>query len=163
MPDVKAKLLIVDDDVTNRKQLALLFSELGYCVRSVRDGISALSEIRHEFPDILLSEINMTGMSGVEFLLAVRHLFPSIQVIAMSGAFFGTCVPTGVVANAFFEKGSDPAHLIKAVRMVTQLERTPSRPGSRTCSSVIFHPGEDRSLCRMGLGLFWSGPRRCGS
>ena len=102
MQDQRVKLLIVDDDVSIRISLAPLFSELGYCVRSAKDGISALSEIRREFPDILLSDLNIPGMSGVEFLLSVRRLYPSIRVIAMSGAFFGNWVPPGIAADAFF-------------------------------------------------------------
>ena len=98
-------------------------------------------------------------MSGVEFLLAVRHLFPSIQVIAMSGAFSGTCVPAGVVANAFFEKGSDPALLIKAVSAMTEpglpfrrqrsTERPTPPPNVRTVPVFPL-----RSPIDMGLSVF---------
>lgn len=137
MPDSRAKLHIVDDDVPIRKYLGVLFSELGYCVRSVRDGTSALSEIRHEHPDILLSELNMTAMSGVEFLLAVRRLFPSIRVIVMNGGSLGTCVPPGVAADAFVEMGSGPALLIKTVEAMTQLGRTRSRQRSVECTTRI--------------------------
>jgi CheY-like chemotaxis protein len=127
MLDGSVKLLIVDGDVSIRKYFALLFSELGYCVRSVKDGISALSEIRHDFPDILLSELNMAGMSGVEFLVAIRHLFPSIRVVAMSGTSSGNCMSHRFAADAFFEKGADAADMIKFVDDMTQLERTLSR------------------------------------
>jgi DNA-binding NarL/FixJ family response regulator len=72
----------------------------------------------------------MPGMSGFEFLPMVRSLLPEIHVVAMSGAFSGTCVPPGIVADAFFAKGSDPAFLIKTVEAMTQTERTPSRQRS---------------------------------
>ena len=137
MPDARVKLLIVDDDVPSRKHLAVLFSELGYCVRSVRDGASALSEIRHEFPDMLLSELNMIGMSGVEFLLAVRRLFPSIRVVVMSGASSGTCVPPGIAADAFLEKGPGLTLLIKTLDAMIQPGRAPSRQRSVECSTWI--------------------------
>lgn len=130
MPDAKAKLLIVDDEVSIRTSFSQIFSELGYCVRSAADGLSALSDIRLEVPDIILSDLNMPGMSGFEFLPMVRSQLPAIRVIAMSGAFSGTCVPPGVVADAFFAKGSDPAFLIKTVEAMTQTERTPSRQRS---------------------------------
>jgi len=130
MHDARVKLLIVDDEVSIRTSLSQLFSELGYCVRSATDGRSALSEIRPEIPEILLSDLNMPGMSGFEFLPVVRRELPAIHVIAMSGAFSGTCVPPGVVADAFIAKGSDPALLIKTVESMTQPEHTLSRQRS---------------------------------
>jgi CheY-like chemotaxis protein len=130
MPDARVKFLIVDDEFSIRTSLSQLFSALGYCVRSAADGRTALSEIRREIPEILLSDLNMPGMSGFEFLPMVRIQLPAIHVIAMSGAFSGTCVPPGVVADAFFAKNSEPALLIKTVEAMTQPECTLSRQPS---------------------------------
>jgi CheY-like chemotaxis protein len=120
MPETRVKLLIVDDEVSIRTSLSLIFSELGYCVRSAGDGYSALLEIQQELPDILLSDLNMPGMSGFELLSVVRRQLPAIHVIAMSGALSGTCVPPGVAADAFFPKGTGPALLIKIVDAMTR-------------------------------------------
>lgn len=73
----------------------------------------------------------MPCMSGYEFLSVVRSQLPAIHVIAMSGAFSGTCVPPGVAADAFFEKGSCPAFLIKIVEAMTQ-------PGSHFRDSLAW-------------------------
>ena len=120
MPDARAKLLIVDDEVSIRTSLSQIFSTLGYCVRSAADGFTALSDIRQEIPDIIISDLNMPGMSGFEFLSVVHDRLPAVHLIAMSGAFSGTCLPSGVIADAFFEKGSGPALLIKTVDVMTQ-------------------------------------------
>jgi CheY-like chemotaxis protein len=64
MPSSKVKLLIVDDDVALRMSLSELFTELGHSTRSAEDGFSALSEIRTRIPDIILSDLNMPGMSA---------------------------------------------------------------------------------------------------
>ena len=130
MPDARVKLLIVDDEVSIRTSLSQIFSTLGYCVRSAADGFSALSDIRQEIPDIIISDLNMPGMSGFEFLSVVRDQMPAVHLIAMSGAFSGTCLPPGVAADAFFEKGSGPALLIKTVDAMTQLECPLSRQRS---------------------------------
>ena len=127
MQDQRVKLLIVDEDASIRDFLAPLFSVLGYCVRSVKDGAAALSEIRHEFPDILLSDLNIPDMYGAEFLLVVRRLYPSIRVIAMSGEFPGNCAPPGIAADAFFEEGADMADLIESVDGMTRAERPAKR------------------------------------
>jgi CheY-like chemotaxis protein len=86
MPNAKAQLLIVDDEPSIRMSLAQIFTASGHNVRSAADGFSALYEIRRGIPDILLSDLNMPGMSGFELLSVVRRRFPAIQVIVMSGA-----------------------------------------------------------------------------
>ena len=83
------KLLIVDDDESLRTSLSRIFSDLGYLVRSGADGSSCLSEIRKEIPDILLSDLNMVRIPGLEFLIVVRRWLPSIRVIAMAKSFSG--------------------------------------------------------------------------
>lgn len=61
----------------------------------------------------------MPGMSGFELLSVVRRRFPSIPVIAMSSAFAGRELPAGVAADAFYEKGVDPALLLQIVEDIT--------------------------------------------
>jgi CheY-like chemotaxis protein len=63
-------------------------------------------------PDIILSDLNMPLMSGFELLSIVRQRFPLTRVVAMSGAFSGEAIPTGVSADAFYEKGSNPKSLL---------------------------------------------------
>ena len=87
MPMEKVKLLIVDDDPSIRMSLSQILIASGNSVRSAVDGFSALIEIRQEAPEILLSDLNMPGMSGFELLSVVRQRFPAIQVIAMSARF----------------------------------------------------------------------------
>lgn len=124
MPDAKVKLLIVDDEPSLRASLSLIFTTFGHSVRSAEDGFSALGQIRNEIPDILLSDLNMPGMSGFELLSVVRRRFPAIQVIAMSGAFSGDTVPLGIVADAFYEKGSNPGILLEFIRTMAQMEKS---------------------------------------
>ncbi|MBB6143786.1 CheY-like chemotaxis protein [Silvibacterium bohemicum] len=124
MPSAKVKLLIVDDEASLRASLSLIFTTFGHSVRSAEDGFSALVEMRNELPDVLISDLNMPGMSGFEFLSVVRRRFPAIQVIAMSGAFSGDSVPLGVAADVFYEKGSNPGTLLETVQAMAQMERS---------------------------------------
>jgi hypothetical protein len=71
--------------------------------------------MRQEIPDVLLSDLNMPGMSGFELLSVVRRRFPSVRVIAMSGAFSGSQIPCGVTADAFYQKGSGVSVLLKVI------------------------------------------------
>jgi CheY-like chemotaxis protein len=119
MSNPRARLLVVDDQPFIRTCLSKLLSDHGYGVRSARDGFSALAEMRKEIPDLIVSDLNMPGMSGFELLSVVRRRFPSIPVIAMSSQFSGVELPVGVAADAFYEKGVDPALLLEIVKNVT--------------------------------------------
>lgn len=123
-----AKLLIVDDEPSIRTSMAQVLTEIGYFVRSAHDGFSALVEIREGIPDIILSDLNMPGMSGFELLSVVRHRLPSIRLIAMSGAFSGDEVPSGVAADAFYQKGSGVRSLLKIIEGLIQPERLLTNP-----------------------------------
>ena len=122
-----AKLLIVGDDDSVRASLVLLFSRLGYLVRSGAGGSSGLSEIRKEIPDVLLSDLNMVRVPGVEFLKVVRSWLPSIRVIAMAKATLGNFIPPGVAADVILRKSAGPAQLVRAVDAMTD----PKRPACR--------------------------------
>ena len=100
-----------------------ILTEFGHSARSAEDGFSALSEIRNEIPDIILSDLNMPRMSGFELLSVVRRRFPVIRVIAMSGTFSGGVVPPGVVADAFYEKGLRLSSLLQIVQDMTHMDR----------------------------------------
>ncbi len=112
MVNVRTSLLVVDDDMSVCKNMAIIFGALAYAVRTARNGFSALDAIRDEIPDIILSDLDMPGMSGYELLSVVRRRFPSVRVIAMSDEFRGTTVPPGIAADAFYEKGCHHPHLL---------------------------------------------------
>jgi CheY-like chemotaxis protein len=175
MLDIPVKLLIVDDDVSILASLSEFFSEIGYSLRFAEDGVSALSEIRQDLPDILLSDLNMPGMSGLEFLLTVRRRFPSIRVVAMSGGFSGNCVPPGVAADVFYQKGARPALLIESVDAMTRPERPtkrlsmadlfgfqvyeaiPPRPGSERLTNSAGQSHHQRLMPRESVRMDYSG------
>jgi CheY-like chemotaxis protein len=126
MKDFTVSILIVEDDESVRTSFAEVFNSLGYLTRTASDGLAALMQIRHEVPDILLSDLNMPAMSGFELLSVIRRRFPAIYVIAMSGMFtegeFGE-FPPGVTADAFYRKGGGVADLVKVVETRTLPKR----------------------------------------
>jgi len=103
--------------------MSAVLAEIGYSMRSAEDGFSALDEIRQQVPDILLSDLNMPGMSGFELLSVVRRRFPKIRTIAMSGSFTGDEVPSGVAADAFYQKGSSIGALLQIIGTLDHIER----------------------------------------
>jgi CheY-like chemotaxis protein len=130
MPDLKTKILIVDDEPLIRTAMTLILTEVGYTVRSAADGFSALLELRSGIPDILVSDLNMPGMSGFELLSVVRRRFPTLHVIAMSGAFSGGGIPSGVAADAFYQKGSSIGSLLRLMQSPAGADRIPAEPAA---------------------------------
>jgi len=135
----------VDDEPAIRTTLSLVLAEIGYSVRSAEDGLSALGEIQKNIPDIILSDLNMPGMSGFEFLSIVRRRFPSIWVIAMSGAFSGDEVPSGVAADNFFQKGSGVRALLRIIGGMTPSERLPAN--QPTASTPLWTQPDGNDVC----------------
>ena len=131
IPETRLRVLIVDDDDLLRMSLLQTLTRAGYDARSVDGGQAALSEIDRETPDLLLSDLNMPGLSGFELLSEVRRRFPAIQVIAMSGAYFGDSVPTGVFADAFYEKGRGVGSLMRMVADVAGCGLSSDAPDSQ--------------------------------
>jgi CheY-like chemotaxis protein len=128
----KKNILIVEDDIQLRLLLSVILTQAGYKVRSAEDGFAALAEMRADVPDILLSDLFMSGMSGFELLSVVRRRFPSILVIAMSSAYAGSAVPTAIAADAFYEKATKVTALLQMVAATPQFDGLYSiyRPGS---------------------------------
>lgn len=117
-----ARILLVENDPSVRMSMSLVLVEFGYTVQLAEDGFSALCSIRQEMPDILLTDLNMPGMSGFDLLLVVRQQFPALRTIAMSGAYSGSNIPVGVASDAFYPKGSGVKELLEALQIVGQSE-----------------------------------------
>jgi CheY-like chemotaxis protein len=122
---VLSNLLVVDDEPSTRIALVQMLTDIGYFVRSAEDGFSALLEIRKCTPDLILSDLNMPGMSGFELLNVVRHRFPSVRVIAMSDSSSSDEVPFGL-ADALYRKGSGTCSLLKLFEGLPRPEWLPA-------------------------------------
>ena len=119
---VKRRILVVDDDESVRDVFKVMLQEKGYEVATATNGFDALLKLKEVvIPDVIISDLNMPEMSGFEFLSVVRRRFPKISVIASSGAYGSSAVPTGVLADAFYAKGEDhPDTLLKSVAALIQ-------------------------------------------
>jgi Response regulator receiver domain len=131
-------IVLVDDNQAILYGLSEIFKRRGYTVRTASDGFSALALLRDRIPGILLSDLEMPGMSGFELLSVVRRRFPAIAVIAMSGAYSGVFVPAGVTADAFYAKGSNS--LARLFEILWSIEDIDSRESLRESVSPIWIP-----------------------
>ena len=131
-------VVIVDDNPELLIVLSEIFNESGYAVRTASDGFAALAMIRDRVPDILLSDLNMPGMSGFELLSIVRRRFPAIAVIAMSGAYSCTLTSPGIAADGFYAKGS--CSIGRLLDILSEMEDKEVRQSRRTVAP-IWIPG----------------------
>ena len=77
-------LLIVEDNDSMRQMLAKTFQTGGYQVESAKNGSSALQIISTRKFDIVVTDLKLTDMDGVEILSAVKDLDTQTQVIVMT-------------------------------------------------------------------------------
>jgi CheY-like chemotaxis protein len=116
----------VDDDPTIRTCLTVLLESVGYDVATAGDGLEALLLINESTPDILISDLNMPGMSGVDLLSEIRRRFPRIVTIAMSGAYRNSDeFPCEVMAHGFYPKGEPPSNLYGTLAQLLDGIRAP--------------------------------------
>ncbi|MCK9996427.1 MAG: sigma-54-dependent Fis family transcriptional regulator [Candidatus Krumholzibacteria bacterium] len=81
-------ILVVDDQKRQRETLAQVLEQWGHEVRQAEDGQAALAMVKGEPVDLILTDLRMPGLSGVELLEKCRELRPDIAVIVMTA--FGT-------------------------------------------------------------------------
>jgi DNA-binding response OmpR family regulator len=76
--------LIVDDDRGIRRALTLGLTEAGLSVREASDGDAALREIDRQIPDVVVLDVSMPGMSGIEVVMQLRAAGRTIPVCMLS-------------------------------------------------------------------------------
>lgn len=78
------RILLADDDDALRRVLEFKLSKRGYAVTAVADGVAALAELHDGAFDLLLADIRMPRLSGIELLAALQGKSPQLRVILMT-------------------------------------------------------------------------------
>jgi RNA polymerase sigma factor (sigma-70 family) len=115
---------IVEDDARLRGQLAaLIHGASGFtCLGSYGSGEEALREIRRQVPDVVLMDINLPKMSGVECTFRLKELAPSVQVVMLTVYDDSEQIFKALEAGAsgYLLKRTPADELLKAVTEVQQ-------------------------------------------
>ncbi len=88
-----AKVLIVDDEAIIRESLRDWLSDIGHQILIAEDGPQALGVIEKEEPDIVIADLMMPGIDGIELLKRAKEISPSIEVIIITA--YGS-IPTAI-------------------------------------------------------------------
>jgi DNA-binding NtrC family response regulator len=81
---ISASILVVDDDREMAKLLRDVLGEAGYLVRSANSAAEALALVREECPDLLITDLRMSGMNGHELQSELRELVPDLAVVIIT-------------------------------------------------------------------------------
>jgi len=115
-------VLLVDDHKPFRDSLAKILEGEGFRVFPANDGEEALDILRHEFIQLVLTDLKMPKMDGVELLKVAKTIRPEVEVILITG--YGT-VDTAVTAMKegaydYIQKPFKPREILKLVRKASE-------------------------------------------
>jgi len=80
-----AVILLVDDDPQIQVSLTIALQEAGHEVLCVEDGRQALQQLRRQASDVVITDILMPEVDGLELIRVLRREFPSVKILAISG------------------------------------------------------------------------------
>jgi DNA-binding response OmpR family regulator len=108
MNDDKKRILIVEDDEEMRALLKDVIEEEGYITDSVNNGSDAFRKLANESFDLIITDIRMPGLTGLDILPGMKKLQPKAPVIVITA--FGS----EVIQRRSFERGAS-AYLEKPI------------------------------------------------
>ena len=119
-PPRAATILVVDDMAGIRGLLRKVLTGAGYNVIEAADGKEALEQMRTSQVDLVLTDLVMPEMDGIETIRTIHMQWPELKIIAMSGEFGGQFLHVAELlgANATVPKPIRPEVLLNMVRRV---------------------------------------------
>jgi two-component system response regulator HydG len=81
---MKPKILVVDDEASHRKMIEAVLSDEGYEIKQAGDGQAAIDAVEKGFFDLILMDIRMAEVSGLEALKQIKEISPGIPIIIMT-------------------------------------------------------------------------------
>jgi DNA-binding NtrC family response regulator len=104
-PNVRAKVLVVDDDLNLLDLLVDTLSTIGYRTASAHGGVEALEKLKNDRFDLMITDIKMPDLDGIQLLKKVRRHYPEMPVLFITGyaspEMIGHSSPDGLLAKPF--------------------------------------------------------------
>ncbi|MHB1014087.1 MAG: response regulator [Desulfurivibrionaceae bacterium] len=85
MSETNTRLLVVDDEPIVGKRLKQVFGKIGFEIETFTDSASALAAMAEKSFDIVVTDLKMEGIDGIEVLKRVRAMNPETRVIIITG------------------------------------------------------------------------------
>jgi DNA-binding NtrC family response regulator len=118
----KSHVLVVDDEELYRRSLGRILSRVGHLVTEARDAADALSLLAHGGVDLVVADIRMPGLNGLELVRQIHEIDPDLPCIVVTGFASPESSVEALRAGAFWylEKPFDQGHLDVVRRLVEQ-------------------------------------------
>jgi DNA-binding response OmpR family regulator len=134
-------VLVVDDEHLVADTLTIIFQRAGYCVLTAYDALEALEISSGIQPDILVSDVDMPKMNGVDLALTLLKRLPQCRVLLFSGHATVADLASAREAGHDFPLLPKPVHPAEMLRNVSKcLGRRATEPKVRM-AEVITMPG----------------------
>jgi DNA-binding NtrC family response regulator len=121
----QAKILIVDDEVNLLESLGDLLSKKGYDVATANDGLEALGRLDSEPFQVMIADLRMPGMSGLELLEKVNSQFPDMSVLILTayGTIKSAVTAVRMGAYDYICKPFMPEEILTAITNILEQKR----------------------------------------
>ncbi len=118
MDKIEGRVLIVDDEKNIRRTLSIILRGIGLDTAEAEDGGGALDMLQREVFDLMLLDIKMPGLNGIDVLKAVKEKYPAQEVIIISGhgSIQDAVEATRLGAYSFIEKPIERETLLVNIR-----------------------------------------------
>lgn len=126
--DKKFKILLVDDEQDFLEPIAFWLESKGYSVRMAFNGNEALKLVEQETPDIILLDINMPVMDGIETLKNIRVKHQTLPVIMITAELEQLPILQDLGISGFFPKGGTLAQLEQLLEPVIRIQARMKSP-----------------------------------
>ena len=113
----RANILLVDDEEALRNAAEKILIKEGYQVTAVATGAEGLARFKADGADLLITDLMLPDLDGIEVLRRAKQLRPAVEVIMITGhgSIEKAIEATRLGAYDFIEKPLDKAHLLKAI------------------------------------------------
>jgi DNA-binding response OmpR family regulator len=122
-----SRILIVEDSPTQAAYIRAILEEAGHVVTTAADGSEALARLEQQAFEIVLSDVNMPGMSGYELCAQLRQnpATQQLPIILLTARDDPMAIVRGLECGAdnFITKPYDPAYLLERVRTIVEAKR----------------------------------------
>ena len=117
---MKTKILLVDDSGLARRSTRRVLEGAGYSVLEAADGLAALEQYVVEKPDVVLLDLVMQGMYGLDVLAKLKEMDPAVRVIVVSADIQTSSrdMVRAAGASAFLNKPATAEQILSTVGRV---------------------------------------------
>lgn len=136
------KILIVDDEIEYQKVLSIILSDVGYDIASCSNGHEALEYIENNIVDLVLTDLKMPVMDGVELIKRIKEKYDNVDVIVMTafGSIESAVDSIKYGATDYFVKSGEMEELVMKIDRLSTIFRLERK------SSVLLKNQNDTEI-----------------